>query len=137
MVDRGIDLFYDELWQSAKPGAKAWRIADPATLDSGAAAFDFKLKFMQMPKVYLNVLALYFNLRTQNSWTRVDELVKRKKFSSKVGEKFKSYLDLTADVRMRYQFFYERGKGSRFANRRTATGESRELSKRILCSDGG
>jgi hypothetical protein len=84
-----------------------WSVANPNLLDEGAEPFDYKLKFMRLAKVYLNVLALAHELHSDNSWNRVDELVKMNVFSKKDGLKFKTYLDLTAKVRMRIQFSYK------------------------------
>jgi hypothetical protein len=58
--------------------------------------------------VYLNALAMFHGLKSDNSWTRIDELVTGKKLSKKVGDQFKSYLDITTTVRLHYQFFYEK-----------------------------
>ena len=87
--------------------SKLWQAADDNRLAEGGNPFDFKERYMRMSKVLLNVLAMLYDLRTDNSWTRIDELVKRKKMPSALGSRFKTYLDLTAKVRMRYQFFYE------------------------------
>ncbi len=110
LAQNGIDLLENELWMRVRPGTgkRDWRVPSPADLDIGAGSLDFKEKFMRFPKVYLNALAMFYGLRSDNSWARIDELVKRKTFSKKVGEQFKSYLDLTAMVRLRYQFFYEK-----------------------------
>jgi hypothetical protein len=97
----------EEVFTSASQGD--WLVKNPSVLDKGAKEpLDFKEKFMRLPKIYLNVLAMYHGLQRQNSWSRIDELVEKNLLASGVGAQFKKYLDLTAMVRLHYQFFYEK-----------------------------
>ncbi|MBW4436441.1 MAG: hypothetical protein KME04_04865 [Pleurocapsa minor GSE-CHR-MK-17-07R] len=84
-----------------------WWLKDPAKLDDGREPFEFKEKFMRLPKIFLNVLAMYYGLTADNSWARVDELIKTKKFSPDHGARFKEYIDIVSAVRLKYQFFYQ------------------------------
>ena len=85
-----------------------WNSQEPKNLMEGAKAFDFKKKFLTLSKVLLNVLALYYGLESLSSWGRVDELMALERLSPDAGAKFKEYLDITAGIRMKYQFFYEK-----------------------------
>ena len=85
-----------------------WTMKNATRLDLGSPAFDFKFKFLTISKVFLNVLAMYYELRSVGSWERVDELMKKKAFSPNAGKNFKDYLDITAGIRTKYQFFYEK-----------------------------
>jgi hypothetical protein len=93
------------LWPSVKQND--WKLKSAADLDIGAQPFEFKEKLTRLPRVYLNVLGMWHNLDTDNSWERVDELVGKKFLDARVGKQFKDYLDSITRVRMRYQFFYE------------------------------
>lgn len=105
LVANAIHLMDNPLYSEVQQGT--WRVKKPAALDEGGPLIDFKEKFMRLPKVYLNVLAMFHNLSSENSWSRVDELVKKQILSKKVGDQFKTYLDIITTVRLRYQFFYE------------------------------
>lgn len=84
-----------------------WWMKAPSRLDDGRDPFEFKEKFMRLPKIFLNVLAMYYGLATDNSWDRIDELIKTKKLSPDHGAKFKEYVDIVSAVRLKYQFFYQ------------------------------
>lgn len=84
-----------------------WWMKKSEALDEGREPFEFKEKFMRLPKIFLNVLAMYHGLGTDNSWDRVDELVKTKQLSSGDAKAFKAYLDIVSNIRLKYQFFYE------------------------------
>jgi hypothetical protein len=85
-----------------------WVMKNPASLNTGGKAFDFKFKYLTLPKIFLNVLAMYYGLTPLGSWARIDELVRKRVFSPEAGDNFKTYLDATAQIRMKYQFFYEK-----------------------------
>jgi hypothetical protein len=105
MVASATTIMDDMLWAPVNQGT--WRMKKPEALDEGAPIFEFKEKFLRLPRLYLNVLAMFHNLASENSWSRIDELVRRQLLTKKVGTQFKEYLDITAKVRLRYQFFYE------------------------------
>ena len=84
-----------------------WWLRNPSKLDIGSELLDFKERFTRLPKILLNVLALYYGLPQLNSWDRIDELVKREVLSPTAGGSFKKYLNIVSGIRLTYQYFYE------------------------------
>jgi hypothetical protein len=87
--------------------SQSWAMRKSTELDAGSDKFDFKEKFMRLPKIFLNVLAMYYDLKSQNSWDRVDELAGRARFSDSGAKQFREYLNIVSLLRLKYQFFYQ------------------------------